>query len=355
MRRDAEHGDQAVLLVRVHQLVDRDLTLDDLAAELSLNLISHVDDGLSCDAVEDAAVVRWSDQLKVSISASLEHEDVEDGHLLDIVIQEPKDIIESVHFSVGDTGHQWTQVARDAVLTVTQGPVLVDVVGALEADRLVLQHDWVEHDEHLGRLRCSNAQSLICREVNHSSVELVFMTNLWHLEPLFVESGKFLDALVKLIAVEQRHVQVLTRVVESLQMLLRTEGLEFISLGILNDADSLMDRDAIVEGGGRSLHLDGAVGEDLWRLPAAILCPIDAEHMICEKAPKYQLFCANGLDLANINHLSGQVCRSKGIIRCSLGLHGGEGPHEHRWLRSLLAQSGPRISKSCRRFEHIKK
>ena len=251
--------------------MDRDLTLDDLAAELSLNLVRHVDDGLPRDAVKNAAIIRWSDQLKVSISASLEHEDVEDGHLLDIVIQEPKDIIEAIHFSIGNAWQQWSQVARDAVLTVTQGPVLVDVVGALEADRLVLQHDWVEHDEHLGSLWCSNAQSLVCREVNHSSVKLVFMTNLWDREPLFVESGELLDALVQLVAVEERHVQVLTRIVESLQMLLRTEGLEFTSLGILNDADTLMDRDGIVEGGGRGLHLDGAVGEDLWRLPAAFL------------------------------------------------------------------------------------
>ena len=97
----------------------------------------------------------------------------------------------------------------------------------------------------------------------------------------------WLQGDVQLVAIEERHVQVLTRVVESLKMLLGTEGLEFTSLGILNDADSLMDRDAIVEGGGRGLHLDGAVGEDLWRLPAAILCPVDAEHVVCEKAPKY--------------------------------------------------------------------
>lgn len=69
--------------------MDRDLALNHLAAKLGLDITLHVDDGLPCHAIKDAAIVRRRDQLEISIARTLEHENIENGHLLDIVVKEP--------------------------------------------------------------------------------------------------------------------------------------------------------------------------------------------------------------------------------------------------------------------------
>ena len=186
MRWDAEHRDETVFLVWVNQFVDANLSLNYLTSELCLDFLSHIYNWLPSHSVKDATIIGGSNKFEVTVAGLLEHEDVEDGHLLDIIVKKPQDIIEAVHFSISDTGHQWTEVTRNAVLSVTQGPVLVNIVRALKADRLMFKHDWVQHDEHLCRLWCANTESLISWEVNHTRVELIRVLDVRDLDPILI-------------------------------------------------------------------------------------------------------------------------------------------------------------------------
>ena len=80
--------------------MDGDLTLLHDHIELLLDLVLQVDDCLSCDAVEDASIIRWGQQLKVAISAHLQDEHIQDGHLFDVVIEEPQHIVKPIVLSV---------------------------------------------------------------------------------------------------------------------------------------------------------------------------------------------------------------------------------------------------------------
>lgn len=189
---------------------------------------------------------------------------------------------------------------------MTKGPVLVDIIGALETDRLLLEHHWVQHHQHLGRLRRAHAKSLVSREVDHAGVELVRVVD--HLDPITVKSNKLLNAVVKLVHVEQGHVEVSGRVVKGLEMLLGTESLHLASLVVFQDADSLVNGDTIVKSGGRCLHPDGSIGDDLWLSPAFLFGPVDAEHVVGENSAEHQLVSTCGLDLANVNLVDLNVC-----------------------------------------------
>ncbi len=86
-------------------------------------------------------------------------------------------------------------------------------------------------------------------------------------------------------------------------MLICPESLQLICFGILDDADSLMNRDTIVKSRGRCLHLNGAVGDNLWLLPATFFFPVNAQHMVCEGASENELRTVHRLDLAHIDFL----------------------------------------------------
>lgn len=79
---------------------------------------------------------------------------------------------------------------------MTQGPVLVDIVGALEADGLVLEHDRVEHDEDLGRVRRPHSERRVRRKVHKARVELIWVLNAGNSEPLLVDFSELFDAIV---------------------------------------------------------------------------------------------------------------------------------------------------------------
>ena len=105
MRRDTEHRDETIFLVRVDELVDGDLALNYLAAKLSFDLVCHVYNGLPIHSVKDAAIIWWRDQFHIAVARLLQHEDIKNGHLLDIVVKEPEHIVEAVHFGICDAGH----------------------------------------------------------------------------------------------------------------------------------------------------------------------------------------------------------------------------------------------------------
>ena len=72
-------------------------------------------------------------------------------------------------------------------------------------------------------------------------------------------------------------------------MLLCAESLQFTRIGVLDNIDALVNADAVVQCRRGGLHLDRAVRDDLWSLPATFFAPIDTKHVICEKTPKHEL------------------------------------------------------------------
>ncbi len=84
-------------------------------------------------------------------------------------------------------------------------------------------------------------------------------------------------------------------------MFISPESLQLICFGILDDADSLVNRDTIVKGCGRCLHLNGAIGDNLRLLPAGFFLPVNAEHMVSKGASEHELRIVHRLDLAHIN------------------------------------------------------
>ena len=165
--------------------------------------------------------------------------------------------------------------------------------------------------------------------MHKARVKLIWVVYARYGEPLLVDCCQLFDAFVKLLRVKERHVKVRTRVIEVIQVLISSESLQFSRLGILDNVDALMNADAIVQSCRGRLHLNWAVRQDLWSLPATFFSPIDAEHVIGEETPKYELISCHGLDLADICHLGRQICRPERILIGSLRLHRAKGSHEH--------------------------
>lgn len=80
----------------------------------------------------------------------------------------------------------------------------------------------------------SHTQCLVSREMNHPCIELIIQTRE-DINPVFIKDNKFLDALIELILIEEWHIEMLSGFVESTQVFLSAESLEFSCLGILHD------------------------------------------------------------------------------------------------------------------------
>ena len=87
---------------------------------------------------------------------------------------------------------------------MTQRPVLVHIVGALNADWLLVKQDWIQHHKDLSSLSCPHAERAIRRKVHHASIKLVWIMDIS--EPLLVHLHQWLDALQQLICVKQGHI-----------------------------------------------------------------------------------------------------------------------------------------------------
>ena len=101
MSGDTKHCNKTVLLGRIDKFVNRDLTFHYVASKLSLYLTTHFKDSLPRYSVNYATIVRWSNQFEMTISALLQDENIENCHLFDVIIKEPKDVVEAIHLSVG--------------------------------------------------------------------------------------------------------------------------------------------------------------------------------------------------------------------------------------------------------------
>ena len=80
--------------------------------------------------------------------------------------------------------------------------------------------------------------------MDHPCIELIRVTG--DFKPVFIQLAELLDALKKLILVEQGHIEMLSRVIEGFQVIMSAERLHLASL-VLDDADALVHRDAIVK------------------------------------------------------------------------------------------------------------
>ena len=150
-------------------------------------------------------------------------------------------------------------------------------------------------------MRSAHTKSLISRKMHHSCVKLVLGWVLQSVHPVFVKGNKLLDAGMKLIDIEHWHIKVTGRFLEAQKFFLSTESLQFASLLVLYDADSLVDRDSIVQSCSRSLHLDRAVRNDFWNIPTIFFGPINSEHVVCHVSTKDKPIILIRLDLADID------------------------------------------------------
>ena len=156
---------------------------------------------------------------------------------------------------------------------MAQRPILVHISGALEADWLLFKLDWVAHDQDFCLVGRPHSQGLVCGKVKHSRVQLVGVFQ--DVKPLFVKLYKLLNAVKKLLLIEERHVKVLSRLIECIDMLLGPKALQLSRIGIVKNRDALVHRDPIVQGSRRCSHLDRAIGQYLGSTPASHLVPFN--------------------------------------------------------------------------------
>ena len=123
--------------------MDRYLTLFDINIKLLFDVLFQIKNSLSCNTIENAAIIRWSQQFDMTISAHLQHEHVQDSHLFDIIVEEPENIIEAVVLSICNNRNKRAKISSETVLTMTKWPILVDRCGAFERDWLLFEQDWI--------------------------------------------------------------------------------------------------------------------------------------------------------------------------------------------------------------------
>lgn len=78
--------EKATLLARVDDLVNRNLTLLDSEIKSLLNVILHIDYGLTRHSVHNASVLRRRNQLQIAVARLLEDEHVQNGALLNVIV-----------------------------------------------------------------------------------------------------------------------------------------------------------------------------------------------------------------------------------------------------------------------------
>ena len=155
--------------------MDRNLAFVHLYVKLIQDFLLKIDYSLSCDTIEYAAIIRGRHQFYMAISANLQYEDIQDGHLLDVVIQEPKHVVKAIVLGVGHAGHQRSQVTAHSVLPMTQRPILVHICRALQADWFLFKLDRIAHYQDFCLMGSPNTQGLVCGKVKHPRIQLVWI------------------------------------------------------------------------------------------------------------------------------------------------------------------------------------
>lgn len=304
VRPSSKHLEQATFPVRVQDLMDADLSLYQLQVEALLDAISHVENRLASHAVCDARVIRWCDELHVAEARLLQDEDVQLRALFYVVIEKPKHIVEPVLFCLGDTRYQGSHITGDAVLSVAQRPALDNVGRALERNRVSLRLNRVEKRDQFGELTSADTQCLIRAEVGDACLKLVRL--VIPVDPASVKLHELFHAIYELRGVKARHIQVRSRIHQVSHVIVNAEPLQLSCLTAFYNREGLVNGDTVVERSGRRLNTDRPVGQYLRRVPAVLLVPIDAEHVICEVLAILELSFA-GFHLLDIDGVNLQV------------------------------------------------
>ena len=235
----------------------------------------------------------------------LQDKDVQLRALFDVVIEKPKHIVEPVLFSLGDTRYQGSHITGNAVLSVAQRPALNNVGRALERNRVSLRLDRVEKRDQFGELTRADTQRLIRTEVGDASLKLVRL--VIPVDPAPVKLHEFFHAIDELFGIKARHIQVRSRILQMSHVIVNAEPLQLTRLTAFDNREGLVNGDAVVERSGRRLNSDRSVGQYLRRVPAVLLIPIDAEHVICEVLTILEL-SFTGFHLLDIDWVNLQVC-----------------------------------------------
>lgn len=235
----------------------------------------------------------------------LQDKDVQLRALFDVVIEKPKHIVEPVLFSLGDTRYQGSHITGNAVLSVAQRPALNNVGRALERNRVSLRLDRVEKRDQFGELTRADTQRLIRTEVGDASLKLVRL--VIPVDPAPVKLHEFFHAIDELGGIKARHIQVRSRILQVSHVIVNAEPLQLTRLTAFDNREGLVNGDAVVERSGRRLNSDRSVGQYLRRVPAVLLIPIDAEHVICEVLTILEL-SFTGFHLLDIDWVNLQVC-----------------------------------------------
>lgn len=166
--------------------------------------------------------------------------------------------------------------------------------------------------------------------MSHTQVKLSWILQLpW--EPLLINLDELLYTIEKLIRVKERHIDVIRRIKELPKMKICFECLSFTSLRILNDVQTLVARDTVMERSRSDWNRHGAIWNNLRFLPSFIFGPIDCEHVISVCPTKNEILGLVRLDLLNCSLCNFNVLCVKGSkhfclfqVNCSFGLNRSE-------------------------------
>ena len=125
---------QATLFRTVDYFMNAYLSINNFAVVLLLDMIAHFQNRISHRIVTYSVVCWRCYKLQMSISTLLQNKNIQGSALFNIIIQQPQNIIESVHFGIIDARYQWSHVSSDPEWSVTQRPVSVNIQRALNCN-----------------------------------------------------------------------------------------------------------------------------------------------------------------------------------------------------------------------------
>jgi hypothetical protein len=109
-------------------------------------------------------------------------------------------------------------------------------------------------------------------------------------EPALVDVDQVLHAVNQFALVKDWHVEVMTRLDKTINMLLSTEGLWLTCLGVLHDVQTLVTRDAVMQAGGCDWDGQWSIWSHLWLAPAVLIIPVDSKHVVCVALSEVVIF-----------------------------------------------------------------
>lgn len=99
-------------------------------------------------------------------------------------------------------------------------------------------------------------------------------------EPTLVNVNEVLHAVEQLILVKYWHVQVVAGLDQPIEVQVRSEGLRRTCRHILDNIESLVTGNAVVQTSSRYGDVERSVGSDHWLAPAGLVVPLNRHHVV---------------------------------------------------------------------------